>query len=272
VSYNPVGGPLQGATNVLMHWGINNWNPVQTDVSMTWNASSQRWETTVTVPMSATQLDMVFHNGAGTWDNNSGQDWHFTVQGAAPPLWTIDGVAESNSLVRAETPGGLKLWVARDGNILYVATQGAGNSRDHFIFITKSLSSTRSAPWGKTGTCVAWDAMLANEADNNWAGWFDKNELQTLGGFSQVASGGPSGVLEGTIDLAQLYPTSGGMIGTAEVPTTLYIAAVEYASPNAGALIAATQVPATTNNDGNVDASEFYTFGPSAGVSDWTLY
>jgi hypothetical protein len=114
--------------------------------------------------------------------------------------------------------------------------------------------------------------MLANEADNNWAGWFDANEAQTLGPFTQVASGGPSGVLEGTIDLAQLYPTTGGMIGTADVPTTLYIAAVEYGTANGAALVASTQVPASTNGDGNVDASEFYTFGPTASVPDWSLY
>jgi hypothetical protein len=272
VSYNPVGGPLQGATTVLMHWGINNWGTVQPDVAMTWNSGSQHWETTVTLPATATQLDMVFHNGAGTWDNNSGQDWHFPVQAGTPPLWTIDGVAESDSLVRAQTPGGLKLWIERDGNMLYVATQGAGSGRDHFIFITRSLTTTRPAPWGKAGTCVAWDAMLANEADNNWSGWFDKNEAQTLGGFTQGASGGPGGVLEGTVDLAQLYPNTGGMIATADVPSPIYVAAAEYGTNNGSALVATTQVPATTNGDGNLDATEFFAYGPAAGVADWTLY
>jgi len=274
VSYNPVGGPLEGASTVIMHWGINNWSPVQPDVTMTWNSGSQRWETTVTLPASATQLDMVFNNGAGTWDNNSGQDWHFTVQPVqSNPSWTIDGIAETESWVRTQTPGGLKLWIAREGNILYVATQGAGNGRDHFIFITKALTQTRSAPWSKAGTCVAWDAMLANENDNNWAGWFDKNEQQTLGGFTQVASGGSGGVLEGTIDLSQLYPASGSMIATADIPTTIYVAAAEYATANGGALVAATQVPPTTNNDGNLDATELYSFPlASSSVADWSMY
>ncbi len=272
IQYNPVGGPLQGAATVILHWGINNWSPVQPDVTMTWNAGAQRWETTVTLPLTATQLDMVFHNGAGTWDNNSGQDWHFPVQAGSGPRWTIDGNPESEALVRAETPGGLKLWVDRDGDTLYVATQGAGSGRDHFIFITKALANTRSAPWGKAGTAVRWDAMLANEADNNWAGWFDANEAQTLGGFTQVASGGASGVLEGTIDLAQLYPASGGFIGTAEAPSTLYIAAVEYGTANGASLVASTQVPVTANGDGNVDAGEFYVFGPAARVADWSLF
>jgi hypothetical protein len=265
VQYNPVGGPIEGTSNVVMHWGINNWATVQPDVSMTWDSASARWETTVTLPSTATELDVVFNNGAGTWDNNSGQNWVFPVQAAQNPVpWTIDGVAESDSLVRAQTPGGLKLWAGLSGNTLYVATQGAGNARDHFIFITKSLGTTLAAPWGKAGTCVAWDALVANEADNNWAGWFDKNGAQTLGGFSQVASGGANGVLEGTIDLAQFYSGS--------VPTTLYIAAAEFGTADGSSLVATTQVPPTVNSDGNLDAGEFYTFQVNSGVGDWQLY
>lgn len=266
VAYNPVGGPLAGASTVVMHWGINNWAAVQSDVTMNWNASSQRWETTVTLPAAATQLDMVFHNGAGTWDNNSGQDWHFPVQAASGPPWTIDGNAETASLIRAQTAGGLTLWIGHQGSVLYVGTPGAANNRDHFIFLAKSLASTRSAPWAKAGTCVAWDAMLANESTNNWNGWFDANQAQTLGGFTQNASGGPSGVLEGTIDLAQLYSGSGG------VPATIYVAAVEYGTSDGEALVASTQVPATTNSDGNLDASEFFAYTLSSAVSDWTMY
>jgi hypothetical protein len=115
--------------------------------------------------------------------------------------------------------------------------------------------------------------MLANENDNNWAGWFDKNEQQTLGGFTQVASGGSGGVLEGTIDLSQLYPSSGSMIATADIPTTIYVAAAEYATANGGALVAATQVPPTTNNDGNLDATELNSFPlASSSVADWSMY
>ncbi|MCX7963829.1 MAG: carbohydrate-binding protein [Candidatus Sumerlaea chitinivorans] len=272
IAYDPVGGPLQGAPAVNLHWGINNWATVYTDVAMSWNASAQRWMTTVTLPLTATQLDMVFNNGAGTWDNNSGQDWHFPVQGAPAPMWTIDGNPESESLVRANTPGGLKLWVARDGNLLYVGTQGAGNGRDHFIFITRNLTNVRSAPWGKAGTCVAWDAYLANENDNNWSGWFDANESQTLGGFTLQASGGSGGVLEGQIDLSQLYPSGGGgLVATADVPSVIYIAAGEYGTANGGTLFSSTQVPSTSNGDGNLDAGEFFAFTLSA-VEDWSLY
>jgi hypothetical protein len=274
IQYNPVGGPIAGATSVNIHWGINNWASVYSDAAMAWNAGSQRWETTVTLAATATQLDMVFNNNAGTWDNNGGQDWHFTVTGARQPLWTIDGIAESVTLLRTETPSGLRLWAAKDGNLLYVGTQGAGNSRDHFIFLTRSLGATRSAPWGKAGTCVAWDALLANENDNNFNGWFDASEGQTLGAYTQKASGGASGVLEGSIDLQQLYaplPVPGA-VARAPIPSTIFIAACAYGNDNGGVLTSAMQVPPTMNSDGNLDATEFYAFTISSAVGDWSLY
>ena len=47
---------------------------------MTFNSASNRWEYTVTVPANATELDCVFNNGSGTWDNNSGAELGFLGQ------------------------------------------------------------------------------------------------------------------------------------------------------------------------------------------------
>jgi hypothetical protein len=266
IQYDPTGGPLEGAVAIKLHWGTNSWTSVASpDVAMTWNAASSRWEATVTPSSTAAQLDIVFNNGSGTWDNNNGGDWHFTLQGAAPPAWTIDGTAESNSLIVAQNGAGLTLWASLQGTTLYVATQGAANARDHFIYLAKSTTVMQAVNWAKAGQVVKWDAYLANESTNNFNGWFDAANAQTLGGYAQQASGGGAGVLEGRIDLNQLYAGA--------IPTTLYIAAAEFGTNDAGALVSATQCPVTQNGDGNLDGNEFFALNINTPVelSWWTL-
>ncbi|MBX7245082.1 MAG: hypothetical protein K1X53_06265 [Candidatus Sumerlaeaceae bacterium] len=268
VQYNPVGGPIAGTTAAKMHYGINNWSAGSiNDVSMTSNSTSQRWETTVTLSASATQFDCVFNNGAASpaWDNNSSADWHFLVNAGVPPPappWTIDGNAESTTSLLAQNGSGLKLWARMQGTVLYVATQCATSSpaRDHFIYITDSLSSTQGANWAKSGTIVSWDAFLANEASNNYNSWFNSSGSPTTSYGATSASGSPGGVLEGSIDLSQLY--SGGPL-----PPTLYIAAAEYGTNNGDALVPSTQVPASTNSDTNLDAAEFLVFSTGLPVT-----
>ena len=66
------------------HWGKNNWSGTgahQGDIPMSWNEEKFAYECVIPVPADAAELDMVFHNLTdGTWDNNSGADWHFDVQ------------------------------------------------------------------------------------------------------------------------------------------------------------------------------------------------
>ncbi|MCB2155721.1 hypothetical protein KQI84_12625 [bacterium] len=91
VTYNPSGGPLTSASSVTIHRGINGWQNVE-DVAM--SQSGSNWVITYSVPSNATQLDMVFHEG-GTWDNNNGSDWHFTVQAQPTPTPIPNQVAIS---------------------------------------------------------------------------------------------------------------------------------------------------------------------------------
>ncbi len=274
IEYDKAGGPLASAGTIRLHWGINNWGTVYSpDVTMTLNPGTGRYETTVTVASNATQVDAVFNDGGSTWDNNSGGDWHFPVVGTVPPPWTIDGTAETTSIVRSTNAAGKRLWVHRVGNVLYVGTEGAAGSSDRFIYLTRSLATAQAANWAKAGTIVKWDAYLANESTNNFNGWFDGANGQTLGAFTQTASGGAAGVLEGSIDLAQLYAPMAGSVGTrAPVPATIYIAAGSFGTNDGGALDPASQVPSSTNSDGNLDAAEFYAFTLGSAVEDWTMY
>lgn len=265
LQYNPVGGPIAAAVAVKLHYGINNWATVYSpDVAMTWNATSSRWETTVTLSASATQLDAVTNDGTTNWDNNGGADWHFTLTAGSPPPgapWTLDGVAESNALLRADNASGLKLWAAQFGNLLYVGTNSANSGRDHFILIGNDNATSHTAPWAKAGNVLTWKAFLADEMDNSFSGWFDASQAQTLGSITAKADGGASGVIEGTIDLAQLYGSQ------AAIPGTLYIAAVEYGTADGSALVSSTQVPVTANSNGNVDPAEYTGFAAAVPVT-----
>jgi hypothetical protein len=110
--------------------------------------------------------------------------------------------------------------------------------------------AARSAWWAKAGTAAQWKAFVADENDNGWSGWFDVAANVTTAYAAKSATGANGGVLEATIDLAQLYGT---------LPTRIGVAAVAYANANAGALRTAQQVPASVDQNGNLDAAEYLT-------------
>ena len=159
VTYDPSGGVLDGASQVYMHYGYDSWGTViSPDVAMNWNATEEYWDLTVPVLSSATQLDMVFNDGAGTWDNNSGQDWHFSVTGTAPPPFEMDGVLDA-AAVEIAAGGGMHLYMAIDGDTLYLATDDAGEGNDHFIYIAETPGALTAANWAKSGQIAAWGCL-----------------------------------------------------------------------------------------------------------------
>jgi hypothetical protein len=86
ITYTPAGGPIASATQFCIHLGWNNWaTVVSPDASMTFNSASSNWVYTATVSSTATQLDCDANNCDGTWDNNNGADYKFTVTTGAPP-------------------------------------------------------------------------------------------------------------------------------------------------------------------------------------------
>jgi hypothetical protein len=85
VTYDPEGGPLAAAGQVHIHTGINGWNNVITPDPMMTDNGDGTWTYTFPVDACATVMDVVFNDGAGTWDNNAGADWHFAVDGPIDP-------------------------------------------------------------------------------------------------------------------------------------------------------------------------------------------
>ncbi len=240
VTYDPAGRSLAGAPQVRIHYGYNNWQQViSPDPAMTLAAGT--WTIALALPASITKLDMVFNNGAGTWDNNGGQDWHFDVQGGHSDDWTMDGVRDTDSVLIASN-NGMNLWAGLKGSALYVATNDAGEGNDHFIFVAGTPGALRAAPWAKAGQVAGWDAFLADENNNDYEGWFD------AAGSTAAATGANGGVLEGTIDLA-------GELGA--IPPRIALAVGVYPTADGGGLIPAYQVPASGDGNGSLDAMEF---------------
>jgi hypothetical protein len=123
IQYDPVGGPIASATTVDIHLGWNGWNPVVSpDAAMTFLSASNLWLYTVTIPNTATQLNCCFNNGSGTWANNSGANWNFTVTVNTNP------VAPSQPLNLAVTSVQTNqvnlIWSAATGATSYLVNRG----------------------------------------------------------------------------------------------------------------------------------------------------
>ncbi|MEK6643069.1 MAG: dockerin type I domain-containing protein, partial [Planctomycetota bacterium] len=257
ISYDAVGGPLAGAATINAHVGFNNWGTVPPDVAMTFNAGSSRWEAMVTVAMTASQVDAAFNNGAGTWDNNNGQDWHVAATGGIVP-WTLDGQLDADAILASEN-GTMQLHAGVKGGVLYVAAPSARNGNDHFLFVADTPGAMRAAPWAKAGQVADWSAFLANESTNNFKGWFD-----TGAGVAVQSASSVGGWLEGTIDLA-------AELGS--LPDTIYLSLIPYATPDGGAVASSLQVPAG-NGNGTIEAAEyvaFETFRRGDLTGDWRI-
>jgi hypothetical protein len=240
IQYRLEDGSLPGDTNpVYAHVGYNGWNPVLPDIAMTFDSDSLAWQTVLTLPQSTTQVDVVFNDGAGNWDNNSGMDWHFTVEGGGGPSgWEMDGSLDEGAELIASADD-LSLWAGWDGEQLYLASTAAIAGLDHFILLDASGTTTQASPWGKAGTVPSWEAFMAVESDNGWCGWFD-NEAA-----AQIQHGS---IFEGVIDPATEWGS---------LPSEVHLALLAYATEDGGALTA--QVPAG-NGDGNLTENEWVSF------------
>ncbi len=249
ISYNPAGRPLASATNVNVHYGINGWQSIPPDAAMQWIAADGVWRVSVPVAVNAQQLDMVFHNGGGTWDNNSGANWSFPVDGGTTQSdWVMDGQLDADATLVAEN-GTRRVWAGVKLGALYIASQDAGGGDDAFVAVAADApSAMRPAMWSKAGTVAGWGAFLASENDNQFVGWFDAAGVLRTGTGWRSARGGANGVLEGSVHLATAFGVE---------PEQLALVGLRYASANAGALRSALQVPASLDGNGNAEAGEW---------------
>ena len=85
ITYLPNGGPLSAATQIFAHVGYGGWAQVFPTQAMT-KVAANVWRVFPTPPYDVSQLDVVFHNGEGTWDNNGGVDWRATINVCSSPV------------------------------------------------------------------------------------------------------------------------------------------------------------------------------------------
>lgn len=247
VTYDPASRNLAGSASVCMYWGINQWTPVMS-TSTPMLLVNNKWTSTITLPNSATQLDMVFNNCVpNVWDNNAGADWHFAVQGGVPaPQWTMDGARDA-AATQVGANGAMRLHAGLIGDVLYVAANDAGEGNDHFIFLANQPGALVSAPWAKAGQVAQWSAFLADENSNDFEGWFDAV------GTRQAITAANGGVLEGTINLREEL----GLASGAPLPEFVWLAFGAFGNNDGGLLQASLQVPGSVDGNATLNASEY---------------
>ena len=247
VWYDPTGRPLDGAPAIWIHRGHSDWQGV-VDEAMSYNATEDAWWLTFTVSAAATQLDFVFHDNAGTWDNNGGADWHVPVSGGGPVEcpFVMDGTLDGD-VWEMEDCGDHTLWAKELDGWLYLATDihPTNPGTDVFLLLHSGSIDILSPPWAKSGATVGFDAFLAREGDSGWRGWFDADETTPPAGDFRHADGT---VLEGVLWIDDLYP--GGW------PTELNVAATAFGTTDGAVLL--DQCP---GGDGDGDLTS---------AADWT--
>lgn len=73
------GNPLFGKP-IYAHVGRNGWFGTYDTPQLVWNGANSRYETTINVPSDANEINVVFTDKNGSWDNNGGKDWKILVQ------------------------------------------------------------------------------------------------------------------------------------------------------------------------------------------------
>jgi PKD repeat protein len=115
ITYDSSGRNLSSAGQVYIHLGFNNWDVViDPDPVMTGTVGGE-WSYTFFISNDVSQVDCVFNDGGGTWDNNNGSDWHVaTVAGDQPPSASFNAYPRSGEYpltVRFyDTSSGLVSW------------------------------------------------------------------------------------------------------------------------------------------------------------------
>ncbi|MEM1423884.1 MAG: hypothetical protein AAGH64_07755, partial [Planctomycetota bacterium] len=249
VTYDAAGGPLARAGQVFVYRGFDGWSTVASpDAPMAFDPVEGVWSATIATPVTATQLNLVFNDGAGTWDNNNGNDWDLALQGdggGGEPIvqWQLDGGLDPEAFQIVNAPG-RQLYAGLSGDILYIATQPPAD-HDVFMYLAGTPGAFQPANWAKAGNIAAWDAFVGAESTNSFAGWFDDN-----GASTGIARGG---WLEATINVRALLGLGVGD----DLPEAVWLAGAAFQTDDNGSLLTALQAPESVNFDFNIDAAEY---------------
>ncbi len=212
ISFNATGRVLAAANPVKIHLGWNNWGTViAPDPAMIFNASSNAWQFTTNIPASATQLDCVFNNGSGTWDNNSGADWHFAVATNGNPQ---PPSAPQNLSATPTATNQINLaWSAASGATIYLVSRDGA-----------TISTTAATGFSDTGLAAA-SAHCYFVIASNSVGASAASAPVCTNTFTNAPVVLPPFQLDGAFDSAGYLLASNGLVLYGAVRgTTLYVA------------------------------------------------
>jgi hypothetical protein len=214
ISYDASAGNIPSANPVYIHLGWNNWATViSPDPTMTFNAASNRWQITVNVPVNATQLDCVFNNGSGTWDNNSGQDWHFAVQSnTVPPVPQPPPTATGLTASPVNTNQINLTWSASSGAMGYIVNRAGSN-------VATAAATSFSDTGLATATAYCYTIVATNNIGNSPA------TAAACATTLEPTTNYPAFNMDGAADSTNFLVASSGMtIYAALRGTRLYVA------------------------------------------------
>jgi hypothetical protein len=212
IQYYPSGGPIANAAAFYVHLGWNNWHPaLSPDAPMSFNSASNRWEYTVTVSSSATQLDCVFNDGNNNWDNNNNTDWHFAV---APNTTPQPPAQPQNLVLNPTSTNQINLsWSAASGADAYIVNR-AGSP----------LTMTSATSFSDTGLSANSPYCYAIVASNS-IGFSTPSATVCSNTLASAPTNFLPFVLDGAFDYPGYLVASNGMVLYAALRgTKLYVA------------------------------------------------
>lgn len=215
IDYRPNGHPLQTATQVFAHIGFNDYAIVWPGQVMT-RITNNLWRLILTPTTDVTQLDVVFNNGGGTWDNNGGADWAFALnecEGPQPPTgFYISNPSNDVSVGNATTAYILEGVGESVSGLLHWTNSLTGGSGTTFAGLNWEINSISLGVGSNiitvTGTNVgssvvtnAFDSAVSYHPDgwtngaNLGSGWGDGwvlNSFGSAGRFIGTSVGNPN--------------------------------------------------------------------------------
>lgn len=104
ILYRPAGRPLEDANEIFIHIGRNGWQDILSPSPAMTSQGDGVWSFSYPLPMSTFEINIVFHDGQGTWDNNDLAAWHqpvtrcvpdasdaiFTLHAIGPTAWSFE--------------------------------------------------------------------------------------------------------------------------------------------------------------------------------------
>jgi hypothetical protein len=178
---------------------------------MTFNSASNRWEYTVTVPANATQLDCVFNNGSGLWDNNNAADWHFPVSSTPQPPPQPQNLTANP----VQTNQVNLAWSAASGAAAYIVNRAGA-----------AVTMTTSTSYADTGLMANTPYCYSVVASNS-IGFSTPSATVCTNTLAvpPITTNYPPFVLDGTFNYpGYLLASSGMVLYGALRGTTLYVA------------------------------------------------